>query len=158
MDLRSDYIFGKDVFVKIISIDGETLNRLRQALKTGDYAPFITVEFLITDLISKERSDLLTPGSRVLMSDKKIDIEYFQNSQYENIVKEFKNLDINKNIKTVIIISDKVDGNLEKFIRQGEKSEIENAMIHIFGYIFNIKKILNVLTAIRNRRIILGKS
>lgn len=140
MDLRSDYLFGKDVFVKIVSIDRETLNRLRQALKTGGYVPFITVEFLITDLISKERPDLITPGSKVLMSDKKMDIEYFQNAEYQNIVKEFQNLDVNKEIQTVIIISDKLDGNLEKFIQEGEKSEIENALIHICWLYFEYQK------------------
>src|SRR5437016_1654928 len=104
MDLRSDYIFGRDVFVKLISLDRETLNRLRQALKTGDYAPFISVEFLITDLIRRERPDLISTGSKVLMSDRKLDIEYFQNSEYKNVVKEFRDLDLSKDVKTVIII------------------------------------------------------
>ena len=141
MDLRSDYIFGKDVFVKLIQLDKETLTRLRLALKTGDYAPFITVEFLITDLIRRERPDLISPGSRVLMSEKKLDIEYFQDSEYKNIVKEFRELDLSKDVKSVIIISDKLDGNLERFIRYGEKSEIENALIHICWLYFEYQKL-----------------
>ena len=142
MDLRSDYILGKDVFVKLISLDEETLNRLRKALKNGDYAPFITVEFLITDLISRERPDLISPGSRVLMSERKLDIEYFQNSQYKNIVKEFRDLDLSKDIKSVIIISDKLDGNLEKFIRDpSNRSEIQNALIHICWLYFEYQKL-----------------
>ena len=142
MDLRSDYIFGKDVFVKLIQLDRETLNRLRNALKTGDYAPFITVEFLITDLISRERPDLISPGSRVLMSDRNIDIEYFQGAEYKNVVKEFRDLNLEKDVKTVIIISDKLDGNLEKFVRnESNKSEIENALIHICWLYFEYQKL-----------------
>jgi hypothetical protein len=142
MDLRSDYIFGKDVFVKVVSIDRETLERLRNALKSGDYVPFITVEFLITNLISRERPDLISPGSRVLMSERNIDIEYFQESEYQNIIREFKDLDLSKDIKTAIIISDKLDGNLEKFIRDvSNRSEIENALIHICWLYFEYQKL-----------------
>ena len=142
MDLRSDYIFGKDVFVKIVSIDSETLNRLRHALKNGDYAPFISVEFLITDLISRERPDLISPGSRVLMSERNIDIEYFQGAEYKNVIREFRDLDLQKDVKTVIIISDKLDGNLEKFVREASnKSEIENALIHICWLYFEYQKL-----------------
>jgi hypothetical protein len=75
------------------------------------------------------------------MSEKKLDIEYFQNAEYKDVVKEFRNLDINKNVKTVIIISEKLEGNLEKFVREIEdKNQIESALIHICWLYFQYQK------------------
>ncbi len=144
MDLRSDYILGKDVFVKLIRLDDETRERLDTSLKNGkEYAPFVTVEFLMTYLISKERPDLISPGSQVLYSDKELDIKYFSDKTYSEIINEFSRFNPNStNVKNVLIISDLLEGNLEKFVRgTPDRKELEDSLIHISWLYFEYSKL-----------------
>ena len=144
MDLRSDYTLGKDVFVKLIRLDDEIKERLEISLKNGkEYAPFATVEFLMTYLMSKERPDLISPGSQVLYSNQELDIEYFSNKTYDEIINEFSRFNPNiNNMKSILIISRLVVGNLEQFVRETpDRKELEDALIHISWLYFEYSKL-----------------
>ncbi len=143
MDLRSNYVLGKDVFVKLISLDEETVEKLETSLKKGEeYAPFSTVEFLMTYLISKEKPDLISPRSKVLYSDRELSIEFFSDKSYNEVVKEFPEYSPLKNVKTVIIVSEKLEGNLEKYITSvPDRQDLENALIHISWLYFEYQKL-----------------
>ena len=147
MDLRSDYILGKDFFVKVVNLDNEDSDRLEKAMKDGQYVPFTSVEFLITYILEKKRKDLLSPKTEVFTSEKIYTIENFKNIEYyEDLTKNMKNLGfantITKKVKTAVIISERLEGNLDAFIRTSPSNkDLEDAFIHISWLYFEYQKL-----------------
>lgn len=148
MDLRSDYILGKDFFLKVINIDSETSLRLKDSLEKNEYAPFDCVEFLITYLLTKKGKDLISPKTEVLSSSGNYNIDYFKNKNYNSITEDKNFVNFEKelkgniaNIQTVIIISERVEGNLDAFIRTSPiNKDLEDAFIHICWLYYEYQK------------------
>ena len=152
MNLRSTILIGEYVFIKLINISNESIKTLKNSLRRGNYLPFETNEFIINYLISNEKNNnLLSPKTKVLSSKNSYNLENmnkYQNETYDNTFKDlFKNfIEFNPNkldnIKTIIIISQRVDGNLESFLReyQPTEEELRNAFIHIAHLYYTFQK------------------
>ena len=121
MDQRSSFLIGKEVFIKVVDID--TWDLLKDSLKTSNYLPFDTKEICITYLLSG--SNLITPNTKVLISKNKYNIadmeKYREKSYsevYDNLRKDFVSFDniFQLSVGTAIILSERVDGNFEKFL------------------------------------------
>ena len=152
MNERSSFILGKDVFIKLINISNESIKTLKNSLRRGNYLPFETNEFIINYLISNEKNNnLLSPKTKVLSSKNSYNLEdmnKYQNETYDDtfkdLLKNFIEFNPNKldNIKTIIIISQRVDGNLESFLReyQPNEEELRNAFIHISYLYYTFQK------------------
>jgi hypothetical protein len=149
MDLRSDYIIGKDIFVKLIKIE----SGLKDAIKNQNYLPFETNEMVMNYLLSSSKNykDLITPKTKVLVSSDSYSIsDINKDLNYDQSLKFFYNkgfidfekyLSTQKEIKTGIIISQKVTGNLDYFLRHSnDKKEIEDAFIHLCYLYFRYQK------------------
>jgi hypothetical protein len=151
MNLRSEFIIGKDIFIKLINIKTNVSKFLGEALKDSEkFLPFATKEMVMSYLLSKEEN-LITPGTKVLVSNDSFDISHFnkyRETDYETAVKDLKKnfidfedylMDITR-IKSGIIISKKVDGNLDTFLSSKNENSKEDAFLHVASLYFKYQK------------------
>lgn len=133
MSARSKIVRGKNVFIKVISLAYNEGKNLSISLISNNIQPFIANEFLINYLITRDtNSNLLTPGTTVLVSSIAYPPEYFE--QYKDILysdanfDKFTSMDTYLNniddytnnglyIRTALIISKTMTGNYEDFIK-----------------------------------------
>ena len=149
MDVRSSFLLGKHVFIKVINLDDRIVQELKTSLQTGSYLPFETNEMIANYLLSGVSFDsitqILTPNTKVLVSSNSYtlnDLNKYSLETYENTLKDLYNnfVEFNpnfNNISTVLLLSRKVDGNLESFLRLygPTEKEIADALIHL-SYIY----------------------
>jgi len=154
MDLRSDFIFGKDIFIKIVKIETNVSKILSNALQNSNYyLPFAAKEMVMSYLLSLEK-DLITPRTKVLVSTNNFTIlnfEKYKEYSYDMTLKELKknfiefedylsNIKEIKEIKTGVIISEKLDGNFDTFLNTQNKEEFEDAFIHLSSLFYKYQK------------------
>ena len=150
MDVRSSFLLGKHVFIKVINLDDRIVQELKTSLQTGSYLPFETNEMIANYLLSGVSFDsitqILTPNTKVLVSSNSYtlnDLNKYSLETYDRTLEDLYNnfVDFNplfiSNISTVILLSRKVDGNLESFLRVygPNEKEIADALIHL-SYIY----------------------
>jgi len=173
MSVRSDFILGTYVFIKIIRLDEERGIRLVNALTNSNLLPpFTSNEFLINYLISQDKSpiynnnndhnneySLLSPGTLVLVSGQDHTLNDFEKYKYtsynDTITQLRKNFspfgdyleqsislsNEGKYIRTALIISRKVTGNYDDFIKKYTYDKdfnklFEDSLIHI-SYLYH---------------------
>lgn len=159
MSERSSFILGKYAFIKVISLSQTQGELIQKALTNGDVLPFEANEFLFSYLISQDKSilknvsksELITPGTQVLVSGKSFSIQDFlpfKDLSYENINNELMNNFITFDrystgtIRTVLIISETVTGNYLDFLKNYNKTSnynklVVDSLIHI-AYLFHV--------------------
>ena len=173
MSERSDFILGKDVFIKVVSLNRDKGTRLAKALVTqGEMPPFTANEFLFNYLvtrsnkplidnlsISQKQNSLLSPKTLVLVSGTSYslsDFDKYKETSYEDTLKDLRekfsemerylrsvrNLaQEGRYIKTALIISRRVTGNYDEFLKKYSESPDYNklftdSLIHI-SYLFH---------------------
>ena len=157
MSERSDFVKGDHVFIKLINLkdeDSTTLSKIfNENLKEA--LPFATKEFVANQVISTynpniDKSLILSPGTRVFISETMYDLSLFENiknAKYDQFInyimsggtfKEFSYIN-NMKIKTVLIISVTLDGSFYDFLtkKSRDEEEISNALIHI-SYLYHM--------------------
>lgn len=160
MSERSAFILGKYVFIKVISLDPVVGELTNKSLADGSVLPFESNEFLFSHIINKdlilnevpkENNSLLTPKTKVLISDIEYSVsnfERFKDMPYQNTLEELSKdfISFDKypggSIRTALIISKTVDGNYLDFLKKYNKSAEYNklvidSLIHI-AYLFHV--------------------
>lgn len=151
MDLRSEFVSGKDVFIKLVNIETNVSKFLGEALQDPNkFLPFAVKEMVMSYLLSLEEN-LITPGTKVLVSERSYDISFFNKYKevsYDLTLKDLKEnfidfedylLNMNK-IKSGIIISKKVDGNFDMFLSSKNEKTQKDAFIHLAHLYYEYQK------------------
>jgi len=173
MSERSDFMLGKYVFIKVVSLNKEQGTHLIKALtKPGIFPSFAANEFLFNYLVvkqnkplieglntSSEYNSMLSPKTLVFVSgtqyelsdfDKYEDMTYKETlnkledkfSILENYLKKIQDLaKRGQYIKTALIISQRVTGDYDDFLKKyagttGYNKMFTDSMIHI-SYLYH---------------------
>lgn len=160
MSSRSNYMLGKNIFIKVISLSsGQGVKLGRSLITQGELPPFTSNEFLINHLISRRdqpilnnlnnpvNNSLLTPNTKVLVSSKSYNLDYFQkykNTSYmdslTDLLNDFSLMDAylvnlrliaseGKTIRTALIVSETVTGNYDDFLKKNVNNKNYNKLV-----------------------------
>lgn len=156
MGSRSKVFLGKYVFIKYIEIEENVSERLKSSLISGDYSPFDTNEFLASYLLSEGSPELVSPGTTVIYSLNNFsfeDLNKYENKRYNDFLNSLIEnnsfikfspdniIESSENIKTVLILSEKLTGNFRGFLERKRKdNEVRYALIHICYLLHKLAK------------------
>ena len=107
MSARSDFMLGKYVFIKVVTLNRDQATRLAKALVTpNEEPPFTSHEFLFNYLVSNDDSllndniiifpkynSLITPKTSVYVSGNQYELDYFdkyKSSEYDDTINEIE--------------------------------------------------------------------
>lgn len=159
---RSDFLIGKDIYVKLVILSEDQGSRLRKSLlQSKTPSPFGANEFLMNYLISKDKrnifkannldneyNNLIAPQTEIFVSRNVMNLDELKpsiNMEYN----DFKGMLLGKmitmdkysryisnernNIRSAVILSKKVTGNLDNFLVKHSKDRklVSDALIHI---------------------------
>lgn len=164
MDLRSEFILGKEIFIKIIRISRENFIDFKNALLDKNYIPFPCNEIAINYLLTTYEKELISPNTYIFYTNRSYNLYEYKDLAFTDILekmkkyKEFSPEDFvqEDNVETFLILSQRVTGNLEQFINirsieledrkkwEWEK-ELTDAFIHICYLYYKFQKVFTAV-------------